>query len=76
MWRSRKVPTGIGAKADSDNSWSIDIKDVDSTNFDLSVKNPNKGGEVALREPREILKEMGKLGKESDKILKSIINLI
>lgn len=62
-------------KADSDNSWSIDIKDVNKETFDLSVKNPNKGGEVALREPKDILEEMSKLDKESKDILKSIINL-
>lgn len=29
-------------KADSENSWSIDIADIDPNTFDLSVKNPNK----------------------------------
>ena len=26
--------------ADSDKSWSVDVKDVDESTFDLSVKNP------------------------------------
>ncbi|MFH1608440.1 MAG: class I SAM-dependent DNA methyltransferase [Patescibacteria group bacterium] len=59
-------------KADSDNSWSIDIKDVNKETFDLSVKNPSKGGEVVLREPKDILEEMDKLDKESEKILLTI----
>ena len=59
-------------KADSENSWSVDIKDVDQKTFDLSVKNPNKGEEVALREPKEILVEMKKLDKESERILENI----
>lgn len=59
-------------KADSKNSWSVDIKDIDQTTFDLSVKNPNKGGEVTLREPKEILKEMMMLDKESIGILNNI----
>jgi type I restriction enzyme M protein len=45
-------------KADSKNSWSIDIKNIDQTTFDLSAKNPNKKEEVALRQPQEILEEM------------------
>ena len=38
-------------KADSENSWSIDIPDIDQATFDLSVKNPNKKDETALRDP-------------------------
>ena len=63
-------------KTNSDNSWSIDIKDVNKETFDLSVKNPSKGGEVALREPKDILEEMSKLDKESEVILKFIKNSI
>ncbi|MEK7376367.1 MAG: class I SAM-dependent DNA methyltransferase [Candidatus Margulisiibacteriota bacterium] len=63
-------------KADSDNSWSVNVKDIDKKTFDLSVKNPNKGGEVALRKPREILEEMEKVNKESEKIIKTIRMLI
>jgi type I restriction enzyme M protein len=63
-------------KADGPNSWSIDIKDVNKETFDLSVKNPSKGGEVALREPKDILKEMGKLDKDSKDILDNIIKLV
>jgi len=63
-------------KANSDNSWSVDVKDIDQTTFDLSVKNPNKGGEVALRSPQEILEEMGKLDKDSKKVLENIKRLI
>jgi type I restriction enzyme M protein len=63
-------------KADSDNSWSIDIKDVDQTTFDLSVKNPSKKDVVVLREPKEILNDMKNLDKESEKVLDSILELI
>jgi len=61
-------------KEDSDNSWSIDIKDVDQKTFDLSVKNPNKSDEVSLREPKEILEEMKELDKKSEKIIETLIN--
>ena len=59
-------------KADSENSWPIDVKNIDQHTFDLSVKNPNKSNEVTLREPKEILKEMKKLDEESGKIFKKI----
>ena len=63
-------------KADSDNSWTIDIKDVDSANWDLSVKNPNKKVDTVLREPKEILAEIAALDKESAEILKKIRELV
>ncbi|MFA5117470.1 MAG: N-6 DNA methylase [Candidatus Omnitrophota bacterium] len=63
-------------KADSDNSWSLNTADVDMETFDLSVKNPHKKGEVALREPKEILTSMKKLDEESEEILKTILELI
>jgi type I restriction enzyme M protein len=59
-------------KADSENSWSVDIKNINPKTFDLSVKNPNKGEEVALREPEEILDEMKKLDEEGGGILDNI----
>jgi len=59
-------------KTNSDNSWSVDVANVDQTTFDLSVKNPNKGGEAVLRSPKAIIEEMGKLDKESACILKNI----
>jgi type I restriction enzyme M protein len=33
-------------KAESENSWSIEVKDIDQTTFDLSAKNPNKKEET------------------------------
>ena len=63
-------------KADSGNSWSEDVKNIDQKTFDLSVKNPNKNDEVVLREPKDILKEMRKLDEESGNILSNIKKLI
>jgi type I restriction enzyme M protein len=39
--------------ADSENSWTVNVKDIDQSTFDLSVKNPNKKEEVtyANRKP-------------------------
>jgi type I restriction enzyme M protein len=63
-------------KADSDNSWSIAVNNIDQATFDLSAKNPNKKVEAALRQPQEILEEMKVLDEESADILNSILELI
>ena len=63
-------------KKDSENSWSINIKEIDQSTFDLSAKNPNKKEEAALRQPQEILEEMKALDEESADILNSILELI
>ncbi len=63
-------------QADSENSWSLNIADVDKSSYDLSVKNPNKKEDAALRKPEEILNEIKALDKESAKILKAVSELI
>jgi len=63
-------------KEDSENSWSVKVADVDKTTFDLSVKNPHKKDETALRSPAEILDEMKTLDKETAEILKTIKGLV
>jgi type I restriction enzyme M protein len=63
-------------KANSDNSWALDVSKIDTSTNDLSVKNPNKKVEATLREPRQILDEMKSLDKESAEILNSILKLI
>jgi type I restriction enzyme M protein len=64
------------SKADSENSWSIKVADIDPITYDLSVKNPNKKEESNLRDPKEILEEMRTLDEESAEILNSIIELL
>jgi type I restriction enzyme M protein len=63
-------------KADSENSWMVKLADIDTTTYDLSVKNPNKKKEAALREPQEILEEMKALDEEASDILNSIREMI
>ncbi len=62
--------------SDSENSWTVNVNDIDQTTFDLSVKNPNKKEETALRSPKDILKEMKALDEESAEILETIMDLI
>ena len=63
-------------KADSENSWSINISDIDENTYDLSVKNPHTPDEDELRTPKQILAEMESLDKETNKILASIKELV
>lgn len=63
-------------KTDNENSWTLDLKDVDRTSFDLSAKNPNKKAEIARRAPKDILKAMKDLDEESSEILNSISKLL
>jgi type I restriction enzyme M protein len=62
--------------ADSEQSWSVDVADIDTDTWDLSVKNPNKGDEVVLRDPEEIIDEMVALDAESAEILESIRGML
>ena len=59
-------------KANSVNSWTVEVKNIDQKTFDLSVKNPNKNDKVILRESKKILEEIYKLDLESKKILDNI----
>jgi type I restriction enzyme M protein len=62
--------------ADTEQSWSIHVSDIDQSTYDLSVKNPNKNDEVILREPSEIIEEIMALDKESEAILGNIRELL
>src|SRR5665213_1025190 len=67
---------GAEGTAESENSWSIDVKNIDKNTFDLSAKNPNKKEAAALRTPQEILEEMKALDEESADILNSIMEIV
>ena len=62
--------------ADTAQSWSVDVASIDTGTFDLSVKNPNGGEEVALRSPQEILDEIAALDAESAEVLATIRGLV
>jgi len=63
-------------KADSENSWSMNMADIDITTYDLSAKNPHKVDETVLREPSEILAEIRRLDEESADILNKVRGLL
>jgi len=62
--------------ADSEQSWSVDVRGIDQTSFDLSVKNPNKAEEDALRDPQDIIAEIVALDAESAGILEGIRGML
>jgi type I restriction enzyme M protein len=52
-------------KGISDNSWIVNINEVNQETFDLSAKNPNKKEENTYREPQKIIDEILSLDVES-----------
>jgi type I restriction enzyme M protein len=62
--------------ADSENSWTLAVKDIDTKTYDLSVKNPNKADEAELRDPKEIIAEMAALDAEGAEILAGIERML
>jgi len=62
--------------AGSPKSWSIDAKSIDNTTFDISVKNPNGGEEIAHRSPEDIMDEISALDVESAELLSNIKALL
>lgn len=64
------------SKANSEKSWTINMAEVQTHDYDLSVKNPNKKEDVAPRQPQAILEEMKSLDEESADILNSISEML
>ncbi|MES2190418.1 MAG: N-6 DNA methylase [Pseudomonadota bacterium] len=61
---------------DSAQSWSVDVAAINTHNFDLAVKNPNGGEQVAHRSPQEIMDEIAALDVESAEVLATIRELM
>src|SRR5438445_4641781 len=62
--------------ADSDKSWSQDLKNINPKTFDLSVKNPNGGEEIAHHSPQKIMDEIAALDAESAEVVGNIKALL
>lgn len=63
-------------RSDSPKSWTVNVADLDTTTFDLSVKNPNGGEIVTHRAPSDILDEIVALDVETAKVLSDIRDLL
>ena len=56
----------------SDKSWSVDVANIDTSSYDLSVKNPNNAEVITHRSPQDILDEIAALDAESAEVLSSV----
>lgn len=63
-------------KKDSSKSWSLEIFNINTDTYDLSVKNPSGGEITALRKPQEILDEIAVLDAESAEAMIMVRELI
>ncbi len=63
-------------KKDSDNSWTVDIADIDTTTYDLTVRNPNAAGPVELGSPQDILKEIKTLDARAISLLAELSEML
>ena len=60
----------------SDNSWLVDIADINKDTWDLDVNNPNRVEEVDSRTPQEIIAEIEELDAQAAKALQAIKELL
>lgn len=68
--------SGVEGTAESENSWIINVADLDPATLDLSAKNPNRKEEADLRTPAEIAAEMQDLNEENTLLLNDILSLL
>ncbi len=66
----------IATFKETENSWFINLDDVDPKTLDLSVKNPNKNDEIVYREPKDIIAEIEQLDIQSAEIIAKIKELV
>ena len=63
-------------KSESDNSWSVDVADIDKETWDLTVKNPNREEEIDNRTPLQIIDAVEGLSKQTAHSLRKIRELL
>jgi type I restriction enzyme M protein len=62
--------------ANSDKSWSVSARDIDQITFDLSVRNPNGGEEIAHLSPTRIMEKIAAYDAKSAEVLRDIKALL
>ena len=60
----------------SDNSWLVNIADINTDTWDLTVNNPNRVEEVDNRTPAEIIAEIEELDAQAAEALQAIKELL
>ena len=61
---------------EGDNSWVIDVADINKDTYDLTINNPNIVEELDNRTPMEIIKEIEHLDAKASEALKAIKELL
>ncbi len=64
------------SKKESENSWNLNINNINKDTWSLAVSNPNKVEEVDKRTPEEIIEEIEELDLEANKALQEIKELL
>ena len=59
-------------RSNTENSWLINLKDIDTNNWDLTASNPNKKDITDKRTPEQILDEIEKIDEEINESLLKI----
>ncbi len=60
----------------SENSWLVDVADINTDTWDLTVNNPNRVEEVDNRTPAEIIAEIEELDAQAAQALQAIKELL
>ena len=60
----------------SENSWLVDVADINTDTWDLAINNPNRVEEVDNRTPAEIIAEIEELDAQAAKALQAIKELL
>lgn len=63
-------------KPDTDKSWTLEVENIDSATWDLSVKNPNAPEAEALRSPEQIIADMLARDAETAALLEEVRGLL
>ena len=63
-------------QAETDNSWLVDVADINTDTLDLTVNNPNRVEEVDNRTPQEIIAEIELLDAQAAEALRAIKELL
>jgi type I restriction enzyme M protein len=64
------------SNANTENSWVVNINDIDKTSWDLTPNNPNKKDITDKRSPEEILAEIEKLDIDAANAIQAITGLL
>lgn len=68
--------TTSATQADTENSWHVDVKNVDKTTWDLTVTNPNRPDTTDKRTPEQILEEIEQLDLDAATAIAAIKELL